>query len=83
MVDLLAAISERDCGKGSSVKESLKLKEADLLERLYIFIIYLIRLNPCCRGLCAGQNSHGKVSKKGMNLCSASVLILNLVTCEN
>lgn len=38
--DLLAAISERDCGKGSSIKQLLKFKEADMLQHLFIFVIY-------------------------------------------
>lgn len=50
-----------------------------MLERLFIFIIHFINLNLRCCGLCVGQNSHGKVSQTGMNLCSASKLILNLV----
>lgn len=58
---------------------SLKLKDADMLERLFIFFIHFINLNLCFSGLCVGQNPHGKVSQTGMNLCSASKLILNLV----
>lgn len=50
-----------------------------MLKHLFIFIIYLINLDLCCSGLRVGPNSHSKVSKKGMNLCSASLSTLKLV----